>query len=280
MATDEDKHLFDLLRRAYIEARYKKSYRISADELARLGGAGPKSCRTGGASLPGEDRELRIAPSPPMARCASGDQGAARSGRRRPTAPRVRPGELPRAILISSCVVSSVDSLTTTALTAVAAPFCRTACGLSLLNAVVPGCVCVVPHIRPARCPVGAIHAAVPRRLVVAPTAREDQQSEKSCKEYGGHLFHVFNPPLGAADKRGSRGLGSVAEIIAAQVVHLRASSSVTSAYSSSTRRQAPGANHRRDSGCLSFLPIEDSLPVMGLHGHRALLSAAVRSML
>jgi uncharacterized protein len=37
MATEEDKHLFDLLRRAYIEARYKKSYRITAEELGALG---------------------------------------------------------------------------------------------------------------------------------------------------------------------------------------------------------------------------------------------------
>jgi uncharacterized protein len=37
MATEEDKRLFDLLRRAYIEARYKKSYRITAEELGALG---------------------------------------------------------------------------------------------------------------------------------------------------------------------------------------------------------------------------------------------------
>jgi uncharacterized protein len=37
MASEEDKHLFDLLRRAYIEARYKKSYRITAEELGALG---------------------------------------------------------------------------------------------------------------------------------------------------------------------------------------------------------------------------------------------------
>ncbi len=36
-STKEDEHLFDLLRRAYIEARYKKSYRITAEELAMLG---------------------------------------------------------------------------------------------------------------------------------------------------------------------------------------------------------------------------------------------------
>jgi uncharacterized protein len=35
--TEEDERLFDLLRRAYIEARYKKSYRITAEELAMLG---------------------------------------------------------------------------------------------------------------------------------------------------------------------------------------------------------------------------------------------------
>lgn len=35
--TPEDKHLFDLLRRAYIDARYDKSYRITAEELATLG---------------------------------------------------------------------------------------------------------------------------------------------------------------------------------------------------------------------------------------------------
>ncbi|HEU4410042.1 MAG TPA: HEPN domain-containing protein, partial [Polyangiaceae bacterium] len=37
MATEEDERLFNLLRRAYIEARYKKTYRITADELAVLG---------------------------------------------------------------------------------------------------------------------------------------------------------------------------------------------------------------------------------------------------
>jgi predicted nucleotidyltransferase/HEPN domain-containing protein len=37
MATEEDRHRFNLLRRAYIEARYKKSYRVTADELAALG---------------------------------------------------------------------------------------------------------------------------------------------------------------------------------------------------------------------------------------------------
>jgi uncharacterized protein len=36
-ATEEDERLFDLLRRAYIEARYKKSYRITVEELATLG---------------------------------------------------------------------------------------------------------------------------------------------------------------------------------------------------------------------------------------------------
>ena len=35
--TPEDEHLFDLLRRAYIDARYSKSYRITAEELATLG---------------------------------------------------------------------------------------------------------------------------------------------------------------------------------------------------------------------------------------------------
>jgi HEPN domain-containing protein/predicted nucleotidyltransferase len=37
MATEEDEHLFNLLRRAYIEARYSKSYRITAEQLAALG---------------------------------------------------------------------------------------------------------------------------------------------------------------------------------------------------------------------------------------------------
>jgi uncharacterized protein len=37
MATEEDERLFDPLRRAYIEARYKKSYRITAEELGALG---------------------------------------------------------------------------------------------------------------------------------------------------------------------------------------------------------------------------------------------------
>ena len=36
-ATPEDAHLFDLLRRAYIDARYDQSYRITAEELAALG---------------------------------------------------------------------------------------------------------------------------------------------------------------------------------------------------------------------------------------------------
>ena len=33
---DRDKHLFKLLKKAYIEARYKKSYKITEDELAEL----------------------------------------------------------------------------------------------------------------------------------------------------------------------------------------------------------------------------------------------------
>jgi len=33
---DRDKYLFKLLKRAYIEARYKKSYKISAEELIEL----------------------------------------------------------------------------------------------------------------------------------------------------------------------------------------------------------------------------------------------------
>lgn len=37
MATEEDRHRFDLLRRAYIEARYSKGYKISAEELSALG---------------------------------------------------------------------------------------------------------------------------------------------------------------------------------------------------------------------------------------------------
>jgi uncharacterized protein len=36
-STPEDSRLFDLLRRAYIDARYDKSYRITAEELAVLG---------------------------------------------------------------------------------------------------------------------------------------------------------------------------------------------------------------------------------------------------
>jgi hypothetical protein len=36
-ATEEDERLFKLLKKAYIEARYKKSYRIAAEELAVLG---------------------------------------------------------------------------------------------------------------------------------------------------------------------------------------------------------------------------------------------------
>jgi HEPN domain-containing protein/predicted nucleotidyltransferase len=36
-STPEDAHLFDLLRRAYIDARYVKSYRITAEELAAIG---------------------------------------------------------------------------------------------------------------------------------------------------------------------------------------------------------------------------------------------------
>jgi uncharacterized protein len=37
LATEEDRHRFNLVRRAYIEARYKKNHRITADELAALG---------------------------------------------------------------------------------------------------------------------------------------------------------------------------------------------------------------------------------------------------
>jgi HEPN domain-containing protein len=36
-STPEDEHLFDLLRRGYIDARYVKSYRITTEELATLG---------------------------------------------------------------------------------------------------------------------------------------------------------------------------------------------------------------------------------------------------
>jgi hypothetical protein len=36
-AAPEDQLLFDLLRRAYIDARYVRSYRIPAEELAALG---------------------------------------------------------------------------------------------------------------------------------------------------------------------------------------------------------------------------------------------------
>jgi hypothetical protein len=35
--TEEDDRLFKLLKRAYIEARYKKSFSITAEELAILG---------------------------------------------------------------------------------------------------------------------------------------------------------------------------------------------------------------------------------------------------
>ena len=35
-AEPDDKHLFDLLKKAYIDARYSMSYRITADELAEL----------------------------------------------------------------------------------------------------------------------------------------------------------------------------------------------------------------------------------------------------
>ena len=34
--TAAEKHLFDLLRRAYVEARYDKNYRITAEELQYL----------------------------------------------------------------------------------------------------------------------------------------------------------------------------------------------------------------------------------------------------
>nr|MCU0687960.1 HEPN domain-containing protein [Polyangiaceae bacterium] len=36
-ATEEDDRLFKLLKRAYIEARYKRSYRATAEDLATLG---------------------------------------------------------------------------------------------------------------------------------------------------------------------------------------------------------------------------------------------------
>ena len=35
--TPGDAHLFDLLRRGYIDARYVKSYRITSEELAAIG---------------------------------------------------------------------------------------------------------------------------------------------------------------------------------------------------------------------------------------------------
>ena len=37
VGTAQDERLFKLLKRAYIEARYSKSYRITAEELATLG---------------------------------------------------------------------------------------------------------------------------------------------------------------------------------------------------------------------------------------------------
>jgi uncharacterized protein len=36
-ASEDDERLFKMLKRAYIEARYKRSYRVTADELATLG---------------------------------------------------------------------------------------------------------------------------------------------------------------------------------------------------------------------------------------------------
>jgi uncharacterized protein len=36
LATKEDERLFKLLKKAYIESRYSKSYRITAEELAVL----------------------------------------------------------------------------------------------------------------------------------------------------------------------------------------------------------------------------------------------------
>ena len=56
-STPEDKHLFDLLRRAYIDARYDESYRITADEPGHARRTGAWLCRGGGAGLSGEDRE-------------------------------------------------------------------------------------------------------------------------------------------------------------------------------------------------------------------------------
>jgi hypothetical protein len=38
MFTEEDKRLFNLLKKAYVDARYKKSYSITKDELAYLSG--------------------------------------------------------------------------------------------------------------------------------------------------------------------------------------------------------------------------------------------------
>jgi HEPN domain-containing protein len=37
VATAEDERLFKLLKRAYLDARYSKSYRITAEELGTLG---------------------------------------------------------------------------------------------------------------------------------------------------------------------------------------------------------------------------------------------------
>jgi HEPN domain-containing protein len=58
MATEEDERLFKLLKKAYIEARYKMSYRITAEELAVLGarvkdlaGRVDRACREKIASL-------------------------------------------------------------------------------------------------------------------------------------------------------------------------------------------------------------------------------------
>ena len=56
-ATEQQKRCFDLLKKAYIDARYKRDYAITKDELEYLAGRVRKAARIDQADLRGEDCE-------------------------------------------------------------------------------------------------------------------------------------------------------------------------------------------------------------------------------
>ena len=56
-ATEQQKHCFDLLKNAYIDARYKRDYTITKEELEYLAFARAEAARVDQADLRGEDCE-------------------------------------------------------------------------------------------------------------------------------------------------------------------------------------------------------------------------------